>query len=201
MPCGASLEIGWIPVRASVDRDQGVHASDHIDVAVRLLPILEHEHQDALLRDELARRGWTRNEDGSMSKVFGDAVATLPANSSTIRLEVSENTRVAVTGTAEKRTAEETKAAAQDEVARKAEAAAATKLADAVADARAAMIARNIQRLERVAEDLRAEVAEVATATTRRSLETRAAALGSVESVTEGRAADGSYELAITVRT
>jgi FtsH ternary system-associated peptide len=200
MPCGASLELGWIPVRATIDRDAGVHASDHIDVAVRLLPILEHEAQDTILRDELERHGWTRNADGSMSKVFGDAVATLPAGSSTIRLEVSEDTSVSVSATAAG-FADKDDAGAQDAIARKAEAAADAKLRDAVGVARQRLIDRNIQRLERVAEDVRTEVNEVATATTRRALEQRAAQLGAIESVTEGVAADGSYEVAITVRT
>src|SRR5688572_22581919 len=86
MPCGASLEIGWIPVRRTVDRDEDVEASDHVEIHVRLLPILEEKAQDAILEDELEKRGWTKEADGAMTKVFGDVVARLPAGGRTVRI-------------------------------------------------------------------------------------------------------------------
>ena len=89
MPCGASLEIGWIPVRRTVDRGEDVHASDHVDIAIRLLPILEQGAQETILREELELRDWAEQPDGSLTKTFGDVVATLAAGSDVVRLEVS----------------------------------------------------------------------------------------------------------------
>ncbi len=200
MPCGAELAIGWIPVQKTIKRDDEVHTSDHIDVHVRLLPILEPQAQDDMLREELELRGWARQPDGSLTKPFGDAVATLPAGSATIRLEVEHARSVTASGSASG-SALEADLAAQDEIVRQAEADADRKLAEASAEARATLVKANIDRLLRVEQDLRAEVAEVAKVTTKRSLEQRAAQLGAVESTLESRAADGSYELTITVKT
>jgi FtsH ternary system-associated peptide len=200
MPCGAGLEIGWIPVRRTVSKDDDVHASDHVEVHVKLLPILEHGVQADILRQELEKRGWTRNADGSLTKVFGEAIATLPAGGSTITLEVSEQTRVSATATVDGRAKEED-IEAQDAIGRRAAEAAAKKLAQEAEAAKAELIAKNIRKLERVQEDLQQEVNEVVNATTKRSLEQRAAELGTIESVNETRSAEGGYELTITVRT
>jgi len=200
MPCGARLEIGWIPVRKRVQRDDEVHAADHLDVIVKLLPILEQDAQDEILREELEKRGWIRQPDGSLTKTFGDALATLPAGSGTIRLAVEDDASVSaeaeVSGTAR-----EEDIAAQDAIGERAAAEAENKLARAKQDAMAGLVQKNLDRILRVEQDLRAEVAEVANVTTKRSLQRRAAELGAIESMREGRAADGSYELTITVKT
>lgn len=52
------MEIGWIPVRRTVARDEDVHAADHVEIAIRLLPVLEPGAQEAILREELELRGW-----------------------------------------------------------------------------------------------------------------------------------------------
>jgi hypothetical protein len=200
MPCGAELQIGWIPVRKQVDKDDDVHSSDHIDVHIRMLPILEGEAQDAIVREELERHGWTREPDGTMSKVFGDAIAILPAGSSTIRLEVSESRNVKATGVEEGRAPEEDQAA-QAAIAARAEAKAAAELELVKEEAKRDMIRRNIDRIERVQEELQREVEDVVRVATKRSLERRAAELGSVESVHENRSPEHGYELTITVRT
>lgn len=200
MPCGATLEIGWIPVRRTVERGDQVHHSDHLDVHVRLLPILEDKDQDAILRDELVDRGWTRQPDGSLTKPFGDAVATLAAGSSTIRVEVEASRAIKASATAAGRVREEDRAA-QDAIATQAADEAARKLEVEREVARARLVRDNVDRLTRVHEQVEREVAEVVTATTKRALERRAAELGSVESVREGRDPEGGYELTITVRT
>jgi len=200
MPCGAVLEIGWIPVRKTVARDDEVHASDHIEIQLRVLPILEQEEQHAIVRDELEQRGWVRQPDGSLTKTFGDALATLPPNSSRIRLEVELEQAVTASATASG-TAREEDLAAQDKIAEQAAAAAEKKLERARQDARAALEQKNIDRLLRVQGELEAEVAQVVKATTKRALQQRASQLGSIDSMIEGKAADGSYELTITVKT
>jgi hypothetical protein len=200
MPCGARLEIGWLPVRETVSKDDEVNVSDHIDVTVKLLPVLEDEALHAILREELERRGWTREADGSLTKVFGDAVATLPAGSATVRLAVEDSAAVSASATAKANVREED-TAGQAAVREKAERDAETKLRRAADLARDKLVQKNLDRLLRVQEDLHREVAEVANATMMRSLQRRAAELGTIESTSEGRADDGSYELTITVKT
>jgi hypothetical protein len=199
MPCGASLEIGWIPVRRTVDRDEDVEASDHVEIHVRLLPILEEKAQDAIIQDELEQRGWTREADGAMTKTFGDVVARLPAGGRTVRIEVTAGTSIKASATADG-VAKEEDLEAQDAIGKKAAAAADKKLAAAREDALSDLVQVNIKRLERVQEDVEREVSEVTIATTRRSLVERAGQIGSIESSQEKRGADG-YELTITVKT
>jgi hypothetical protein len=200
MPCGARLEIGWIPVRRQVDLDDEVHTADHLDIDIKLLPILEGKAQDEIVREELAQRGWERQADGSMSKQFGDTIATLPAGSSTIRIAVEAKAAVKASASADG-VAKEEDLAAQDAIGEQAAAAARKKLERAKDDARADLVQDNIDRILRVEQDVRADVAEVAKATTKRSLQRRAAELGAIESVVEGRDANGGYELTITVKT
>lgn len=199
MPCGASLELGWIPVRKTVDKEDDVHTSDHVDIAIRLLPILEKAQQDKMLREELEQRGWVEQPDGSLTKTFGDVVATLPVDGDAVRIEVAAQRKVKASATAEGRAKEED-TAAQDAIGQRAEEAARTKLDAAKEQARQDLIQDNIDRLERVQEQVRREIAEVVTATTKRSLQARAAQIGAIQSVRENTGEHG-YELEIVVKT
>jgi hypothetical protein len=201
MPCGAVLEVGWIPVRHTVRKDDEVSEADHVDVHVRLLPILEEDAQDELLRDELAKRGWTRQPDGSMTKPFGDAIATLQRGGRTIRLAAEGSQDVAVEATAHGNIEDESDSVRRTAIEERASKEAARKLEDAKAAARARLVRDNIDKLTRQHEKLEQEVTEVVTATTKRALERRAAELGAIESVREGRDAAGGYELTIVVKT
>jgi hypothetical protein len=196
MPCGARVEIS-----ATVAREADVLAGDHVDVALRMLPIVETARQHELLREELERRGWAREADGALTKVFGDAVATLPAGSATIRVEVSDARAVSVQVTERRRVAPTQTKQGQREVDEAAHTAAERALAEAEDDARDALVQRNIQRLQRVHDEVAREAGEVVNAATRHALEERATAIGAIESVQEGRGADGGYELTVTVRT
>jgi hypothetical protein len=200
MPCGASLEIGWIPVRRTVKRDEDVHAGDHVEIAVRLLPILDQPALDTILRQELEARGWKRQPDGAMTKTFGDAVATLPANSDVVQLEVGAQQSITATATVDG-TAREEDIAAQDEVGERAAARAEAKLAEQRELARERLTRKNIASLEAVQEAVQRELGEVTTAVTKRALEQRATQLGVIESSSERRTAEGGYELTIKVKT
>jgi hypothetical protein len=196
MPCGAQLEV----VQARVQREDDVEISDHADLEIRVLPILPRERIDQLVRDELERRGWTRGDDGTLTKQIGDTLATLPPGASSIRITISDETSVQVEANVRQ------SITAGDEEARaavnaRAEAEAARRLADATADARRALEADAADRLLTVWRELRAELDDVVNVTTRRALEQRATELGAIESIEEGRNKDGGYELTITVRT
>ncbi len=196
MPCGARLEV----VQSTVLREGDVRVSDHVDIEVRVLPVLPPAQLDTLVREELVARGWETEPDGSLSKHFGDAVARMPAGSSTIRLAVEDERAVAISATTTSRITE------GDEVARAAVEARAASDGDrkfelAKEAAEAELIKKNVDRLMGVYEELRGEIASAVNATTKRALEQRAREIGSIESSREGRGADGSYELTITVKT
>lgn len=200
MPCGARLEVGWIPVRRTVARDGEVAADDHIDIAIKLLPILEQPAQDDIVRDELERRGWRRQPDGSLTKPFGEANATLAPGTTTIRVAVAQRQSVRATASSDG-VARAEDVAAQDAIGARAGAAADAELARVKQHAVAELVQRNIASIQRVESAVRAEVAGVANAATKRSLLQRAAEIGAIESSRESRAADGSLELTITVKT
>lgn len=196
MPCGARLEV----VQSIVQREGDVSITDHVDHEVRILPVLAPERLDTIVREELEKRGWTRGEDGGLTKQFGEATATLPAGASTIRIEIEDRQKVAITA---KETASITEGdeAARAAVAARAEAAGDRKLEDAKDAAKRALTTENAAKLLREYEGMREELTEVINVTTRRALELRAGEIGTIDGVREGRASDGSYELSITVRT
>jgi hypothetical protein len=199
MPCGASLEIGWIPVRRTVDRDQDLESADHLDVHIRLLPILETKDQTEILEEELIERGWVKQPDGALTKTFGDVEARLEPGGMAVRIAVSTERSIKATATVEGRAKEED-IAAQDAIGNRAAREAEVKLDLKRREAEAEMIQENIGRLEKARETLEPEIAEVVTATTRRAIRQRAQQLGSIQSETEQRGEHG-LEVTIVVRT
>ncbi|MEW5743568.1 MAG: hypothetical protein AB1938_31945 [Myxococcota bacterium] len=205
MPCGAVLELGWLPVSKRVTRDATVDEHDHLEVEVRLLPVLGEERLGEVLREELEARGWVRRADGALTKDFGEATATLEAESSTVRLEVRGSRDVSVAAEARGRVRTRDDAATREATEADIEAAAAAKadgkLAVAAEGARREVVRENIEKLLEVQDDLRADVDAATSATTRRALKERAAQLGAIESVSEQRGDDGSLEVTIRVKT
>lgn len=200
MPCGMSLQLGWIPVRRTVNLDSDVNENDAIEVDIRMLPILDPKTLEHLVKQELEQRGWTRNDEGALTKQFGEATATLPPDSTTITLGVRAETSVSVSAT-EDGAAPESDQEAQDAIEDKAREVAQRKL-DVVRDrARRALQRKNAEALLAVEADLRKDVDDSVNAVTKKALERRAATLGEIESVQERRDAEGGYELTITVKT
>ncbi|MDQ3339823.1 MAG: hypothetical protein M4D80_32080 [Myxococcota bacterium] len=195
MPCGAQLE-----VTALAQREGDVEVSDHADLEIRVLPILPRERIDEIIRQHLLEQGWTKGDDGTLTKQIGDVQATLPPGSSTIRVTLSDEKRIAVEAKAKARIDpgdEEGQAKVDQAASKKAE----QKLADAQDRARREMEEQIANQLLGVWRELRAELDEVVNVTTRQALEERASQLGSIESIEEGRDKDRGYELTITVRT
>jgi len=203
MSCGMNLQLGWIPVRRSVSKDADVKTEDSIDIAVRLLPILDEGILDTMLREHLEKgAGWERKEDGTLTKQFGEVTATLPAGSSTITLAIEAETSVSATVTQEGLAPDEA-AAEADAIAARAERLAKKKI-DAVADAaRRELEQRNVEALIAAEAEVQQEVREATNRTTKRALERRAAQLGDIESMEERGAPGGAegYEVTITVKT
>jgi hypothetical protein len=200
MPCGLALEAGWVPVRRTVDLDDKVNVGDHIEVAVRLLPILDEGTLDGMVRESLEKHGWTRQPDGSMTRQFGDVVATLPPGSSTIRLEVERSSEIKASAT-ESGAVKEEEAEGPNAVEEKARKKAEQQLQRAREAAERAHVKKNNEALEAAAEELRGQLEQVVNEVTRGALEQRASSLGQIESINEGRDADGRYEVSIVVKT
>ena len=195
MPCGAQLEI-----TALAQREGDVEVKDHADLEIRVLPILPRERIDEIIRQHLLEQGWTKGDDGGLTKQIGDVQATLPAGSSTIRITLSDEKRVSVEAKVKTRVAA-TEENAQAIVDKQAADKAAEKLAAAQDLARREMEEQVANQLLGVWRELRAELDEVVNVTTRQALEERASQLGAIESIEEGRDKDRGYELTITVRT
>lgn len=194
-----SLQLGWIPVRRTVSADADVESHDSIEVAVRLLPILDEASLGEILRAGLEERGWQRQPDGTLTKQFGEATATLPADGSVITLAIKAETSVTVSATEDGAAPEDDKKA-QDAIEERARDAAARKLDSAERSARRELERKNADELLRVEQDLRKEVAELVNQTTKKALERRATSLGQIDSIEERRGEEG-YELTITVKT
>jgi hypothetical protein len=195
MPCGAQVEV----VQVTVQHETDVEVTDHADLEIRVLPILPPHQTHTIVREELVARGWQEQPDGSLTKQVGEATATLPAGSSTIRIELSgERSVSASASTNQTITAgdEQARAAVQARV----EADAARRLEAAADRARQELEQAGAPVLLEVWRQLREELDEAVNATTRRALEQRATELGSIESIAEAHGDDG-YELTITVRT
>lgn len=195
MPCGAQLE-----VTALAQREGDVEVSDHADLEIRVLPILPRERIDEIIRQHLLEQGWTRGDDGALTKQIGDVQATLPPGSSTIRVTLTDEKRVAVEAKVKGRVDPDDEAA-RAQVEQRAQDKATQKLADAQDAARRELEEQIAVQLLGVWRELRAELDEVVNVTTRQALEERASQLGSIESIEEGRDKDRGYELTITVRT
>lgn len=187
-------------MRRTVNLDDEVSADDCIEIDIRLLPILDQKALEHLVREELEQRGWSKKEDGSLTKQFGEAIATLPAEGMTITLGIASETEVSVSAT-ETGAAPDSDKAAQDAIEDQARAAAERKLVAAKDRAKRVMERRNADILISVEADLRKDVDDSINSVTKKALERRAASLGEIESVAEGRDADGGYELTITVKT
>ncbi len=195
MPCGVTVQ-----VTAVANREQDVDHTDHADIEIRVLPVLPRERTGEIVRDQLRARGWEDQPDGSLRKQIGDAVAVLPADSSTVRVTLSDGTTVTADAKVTDRVQEGAKAAAQTTVNARAAAEAERKLADRAELAKRDLEAKTAAKLLEVWQGVRGEIDEVINATTKQALQQRAGELGSIESVAEEHG-DHGYEVTITVRT
>lgn len=169
-----AYRVTWINVAGSVT------SSDSLTMKVSLLGILAEGEMAALLRDELARDGWTREADGTMSGVVQGLDATLDASATAVTVRASAERDVTARG-------------ADDDAARKA-------LADAEARTREGLQTDVTRKLSAAEPDLRAAMGEAIQRVYVEALRRKAASMGEVESELQTRSADGEYEVTIKVR-
>lgn len=153
---------------------------DAIAMDVGLLEILPEAAMVELLRERLAEDGWQRGEDGVMRRSFGGVEAELAADGRSVTVRASATQDVTARGNTE------AEAAARLERIRKT---AATELAKAAA-----------QRIVASEPEVRAALQGALQRVYVEALQRKAASLGHIESVHEGRSDDGELELTIKVR-
>lgn len=157
-----------------------VASEDAICMDVGVLEILPEAEMVALLRAELERAGWSKGQDGSLSRSFGEVTAELAPDGRTLTARATAAREVTARGT--------TEAEARNRLGR-AEETAEKELGKAVAE-----------RLDRAEGDVRAAVQAALQRVYVEALQRKAASLGEVESMQETRGADGELELTIKVR-
>jgi hypothetical protein len=196
MACDLELGLQWEAIkRKVVNVDRRVSLREELHLALRLLPILEEEAMRHLLREALKARGWTEQEDGSLTKPMGDALARLSPDASEVTLSVEEEKTVSASARLllNKRDDEQ-------EAERLAKKSTKTTLDARANDAREQLAKKALAELARQEPELRAEVQQALNQTYRRALEERAKQLGELESLQERQESDGSYEVTVVVK-
>jgi hypothetical protein len=157
-----------------------VEQSDALALDVGMLSILSEGEMTEMLRERLVEDGWSREGDGSLRRSFGDVSVELAPDGRTVTARASAGKDVTVKATSEVE-ANDKLARAAKSAERELTRAAAERLGAAEADIRAALQAA----LQKVYVE---------------ALQRKAAAMGQIESVHEGRGDDGELELTIKVR-
>lgn len=172
----------WRPVPTVRDATTQVERSDAFDMDVGMLEILPEAEMVALLRQRLAEDGWSEGQDGSgsMQRRFGAVTVTLSPDGRTLTAKATANREVKVRGASE--------------------ADAAGKLAQASQRAERELAQEATRQLGAVEAEIRAGLQAALQKVYVEALQRKAAAMGEVESVHEGRGADGELELTIKVR-
>lgn len=158
-----------------------VTGQDELHLDVSLLPILPGPEMIDRLRGELANDGWRADEHGGMTQTLADGlVARLSADGSEVVITATERKTVVGHGPS---------AAAAERAAH-----------DLAALAAEGAQRASTHRLSQSEGDLRASLDAVIQRTYVSALTERARQLGTVESLHEGTAADGTLEVTIKVR-
>lgn len=199
MTCGMNLELDLEALRRTYrtrSAEEGVAVEDEVHLGVALLPVLDDASMRSIVREMLRERGWRDADDGSLEKGFGDAVAVLSPDGTSIALRAKAAVTVTASGSAVVRNGSGAEAKADAE----AERAAQEKLRELAAKERARLAAVNLEELVRQEPALRDEVQQSLNRTYRRALEQRARQMGEVESIDERGGEGGTYEVTVVVK-
>lgn len=157
-----------------------VEGGDTLRVDVGLMAILGEAEMASLLREELARDGWCRDDDGAMSREEGGVSERLSPDAKSVTATVRTTRQLTAQGV-------------DKESARKA----AEALSD---DAKARLQAEAAQRLAGHEATLRGRLGAAVQRAYVAALRAKAASMGDVESVHERQDANGEHEVVIRVR-
>lgn len=169
-----AYEINWIPISTRVD------AGDRACIDLALLGILPEPEMVALVREELERDGWKREEDGSLSKSHEELSIRLEADGHTVTIEGRLEREVHTRGESQQRAQENLDAAAKSTT---------QALHDELR-----------KKIAAVEPEVRAEVDRALQRVYVEAVQRKARTLGQVESMTETRSSDGGYEVTIKLK-
>lgn len=170
-----AYRVTWVTVASNVT------TSDALTMNLSLLGILAADEMAALLREELERGGWRREADGTMTGEVKGLPASLDAAGAkvTITAEAEADVRARGVNKGEaKQNLERTEASERE------------RLQGSIA-----------KQLAAAEPDLRVTLGEAIQRVYVEALRRKAASMGTIESVLEGRSGDGEYEVTIKVRT
>jgi hypothetical protein len=193
-----NLELGWEGlgrIVRSKDSSRDVSASDEIHVDVRLLPVLPEDEMKEILRKVMEADGWTRREDGSLTKDLQGVVAELEPDASKIVLRAEAKKTVTVT---ERRAFD--KDTREEEMDKELDKAATDQLERAVKAEQDALSRAAVARLIGAEPTLREQMQTALNKVYREALERRAKQLGEVEWVREQGDPGGNYEVTLVVK-
>lgn len=171
--------IRW-PQPAWKDASTRVASEDAVCMDIGVLEILSEEEMLALLRAQLEKDGWSKGQDGALSRSFGEVTAELSPDGKSLTARAKAARDVSARGT--------TDAEAQ------------SKLGRASDSARAELDKKVAERLDKAEGDVRAAMQGALQRVYVEALQRKAASLGEIESMQEVRGQDGELELTIKVR-
>ena len=157
-----------------------VSSSDAMAMDVGLLEVLPEAVMVALLRERLAADGWSKGQDGTMTRSFGEVEVELAADGRSITARATAVKDVKVRATSE--------------------ADAAARLVRATRTVEGQLSRAAAEQLGAAEAEIRAALQGALQKVYVEALQRKAASLGQIESVHEGRGADGELELTIKVR-
>jgi hypothetical protein len=169
----------WRPITWH-DAAKKVETADAIEMDVGMLEILPEAEMTALLREELAAAGWSKGQGKAMTRTIGEVVVELAPDGRTVTARTTAAREVTTRGTSE--------------------AQAASRLDDAGKRAERELAQVVSRRLAAQEGEIRGEVQAALQKVYVAALRRKAASMGQIESVHEGRGADGELELTIKVR-
>jgi FtsH ternary system domain X5 len=198
MPCGMNLELGWEGlgrIVRSKDRSQDVSAQDEIHVDVKLLPVLPEDQMRDILRRVLEADGWSKREDGSLTKNIDGVVAQLEPDGSKVVLRAVEKKTVTVS---ERRGFD--KDTSDEEIDKQLDEGLSDQLKRATKAEEDALTRAAVAKLLGAEPSLREQLQTALNKVYREALEQRAKQLGQVEWVKEQGDPGGNYEVTLVVK-
>lgn len=167
-------QVQWVSAKSCVEH------SDHVEIGLSLLDILPKAQMGALLRDELERDGWTKQADGSLQTVLDGTTVILDKDGTSVRIEKSASKDVSA------------RATNADDADR--------QLTVAEERAKEQMGAELTKVLVKAEGDVRASVDKAVQKVYVEALKKKAASMGDITSIVEGKGENGALEVTIKVR-
>jgi glycyl-tRNA synthetase beta subunit len=193
-----NLELGWEGlgrIVRSKDRSQDVSAQDELHIDVKLLPVLSEEQMREILRRVLEADGWSKQEDGSLTKNIEGVVAQLEPDASRVVLRAVEKKTIIVTE--RRRFDKDTK---DEEIDEQLEKGLTDQMERAKKAQEEALSRVAVAKLLGAEPSLREQVQTALNKVYREALEQRAKQLGSIEWVKEQGDPGGNYEVTLVVK-